>query len=576
MKWNVEWVDLQNIERMIAECWRLGGRQLEKYCMNLSRQQDLAFAGELGLKFLEMMMQSIEKEEKVDWSNLQRDIRLMKELIQDGYSQSDFYWRSQYQVLTADTAAYFQTEFGVAFTAQLGSKLGLDMSEEQRMLQHDIQKIQKLCASCDWGDDDKAKQALMLLTKEEKYYFSSWLGDGFVKILEERFGTKEEAPEAKMMEDFQEVRHVSKKVRRAKIAWTIAVCVIVALLGIGLYFMQSQGMEGREKLLRIFSKKTAASAEGGGQGGPAALQEQGQMASQPLGQAQGVLNTKESGQSQDGKTGIGESGQQKGKLHMAQDGQEAGSDSSSPSGQEAGTGADSQGDRDVSSRDGINGGEVMGNLDADTANTGFQAATEELPEILPKYKAFHKRYPDLFGWLEIPGTEINHPVMQSDDEKRGEKYYYLHRDYTGKESEAGSLFVESKSSIYPQDANTVIYGHNMSNGHNFGMLEKYKDYEFYQNHQNVQYDTVYETGEYQIAAVLISRILYQEEEGFRYYRFYNYSTEDEFQECIDFIRENQLYDTGMGLQYGDKLLMLSTCEYSSPNGRLVIVAKKIG
>ena len=56
--------------------------------------------------------------------------------------------------------------------------------------------------------------------------------------------------------------------------------------------------------------------------------------------------------------------------------------------------------------------------------------------------------------------------------------------------------------------------------------------------------------------------------------FYNYSSKSEYQECLDFINENKLYDTGVDLQYGDKLLMLSTCEYSRENGRLVVVAKR--
>ena len=115
----------------------------------------------------------------------------------------------------------------------------------------------------------------------------------------------------------------------------------------------------------------------------------------------------------------------------------------------------------------------------------------------------------------------------------------------------------------------------MSNGHNFGMLEQYKDVNFYNKHAMLQYDTIYETGTYQIAAVLITRILYQDEEGFRYYRFYNYDSRQQFQDCVDFIREDQLYETGVDLEYGDQLVMLSTCEYSRPNGRLVIVAKKI-
>lgn len=115
----------------------------------------------------------------------------------------------------------------------------------------------------------------------------------------------------------------------------------------------------------------------------------------------------------------------------------------------------------------------------------------------------------------------------------------------------------------------------MSSGVNFGILENYKNGEFFQEHPLIQYDTIYEEGTYQIVAVLITRILYQDEEGFRYYRFYNYGSEREFQECADFVSKNQLYDTGNTMQYGEWLLMLSTCEYSKPNGRLVVVAKRI-
>ena len=119
------------------------------------------------------------QEKPIDWAKLQKDIHLMQELILDGQAQYDLYWKSQYQELSADTDAYFSTEFGRAFTEQIAAKLELNISEEQRMLQHDISKIQKICSSCNWEDEEKAKKALSLLTRDEKYYFSSWLGDAF-------------------------------------------------------------------------------------------------------------------------------------------------------------------------------------------------------------------------------------------------------------------------------------------------------------------------------------------------------------------------------------------------------------
>jgi len=575
MKWNIEWVDLQIIEHMVAECWRMGEYQLERYVQKLSKQQELIFAGELGIKFLELLQKSIDEEKTLDWAKLQKDIHLMQELIQDGQSQHDLYWRGQYQELTADTAAYFSTEFGRAFTEQIAAKLELGISEEQRMLQHDISKIQKICSTCNWDDEEKAKKALFLLTRDEKYYFSSWLGDAFINVLQERYGKKgeEEESEFKIQPEAAAVRTSSFK---SKMAWTLFICISAGVIGLLLY-MQSDGGRGREKLQNLLSDMMSAitmdktkTAEN--QAVDMALDLQPMPGSGP----------EEDIQDQNDKTAqwnardLNEDITADQNMQDLDEDKAAGRNARDPAGNAAGPDSSSEqsGSRSAGGAEDDRKAHIP---DKNTADTGVERDqnTAAIPDILPQYQSFYKRYPDLFGWLKIPGTQIDHPVMQSDDEARGERYYYLHRDYTGEQSEAGSLFVENASSCFPQDNNTVIYGHNMSNGHNFGILEQYKDPAFYRDHPLIQYDTVYETGTYQIAAVLITRILYQDEEGFRYYRFYNYHTGQEFQECADFVKENQLYDTGEQLQYGDQLLMLSTCEYSEPNGRLVIVARKI-
>ena len=153
--------------------------------------------------------------------------------------------------------------------------------------------------------------------------------------------------------------------------------------------------------------------------------------------------------------------------------------------------------------------------------------------------------------------------------------FYLSHDFSGAQSPEGALFVDALSSIYPQDDNTVIYGHNMKNGHVFGTLKRYLDIDFFQDHREIRFDTVYETGIYEAVAVVKTKIRNENEQGFRYYQFYQYSSEEEFRECQDFVEENRIFETDSSLRYGDKILMLSTCEYSQENGRLVIVARKI-
>lgn len=63
-------------------------------------------------------------------------------------------------------------------------------------------------------------------------------------------------------------------------------------------------------------------------------------------------------------------------------------------------------------------------------------------------------------------------------------------------------------------------------------------------------------------------------QGFRYYDFVNAESEDEFNAYIQKCKELALYETGVTAEYGDRLITLSTCEYSAQNGRLVVVAKK--
>lgn len=192
------------------------------------------------------------------------------------------------------------------------------------------------------------------------------------------------------------------------------------------------------------------------------------------------------------------------------------------------------------------------------------------PKILAQYQEMAKEYPGLFGWLQIPGTQIDLPVMQPLKEKN----FYLNHDFTGAESAEGAIFADPQNNRWPQDDNTVIYGHNMKNGHIFGELDLYEDPAYFQEHKEIHFDTIYETGRYEAVAVIKTRILNENEQGFRYYQFFQYENKKQFRQCAEFIKQNQLFDTGSSLRYGDRILMLSTCEYSQENGRLVIVAKK--
>lgn len=191
--------------------------------------------------------------------------------------------------------------------------------------------------------------------------------------------------------------------------------------------------------------------------------------------------------------------------------------------------------------------------------------------ILDQYAILYSMYPDVVGWITVEGTGIDYPVMQ---DTTGEDYYLKH-NFEGKEDSKGTPFIDADSKIRPLDKNIVIYGHNVNDGSQFGNLDYYLDPAFYEEHSTLTFDTIYETGTYEIVAVVKTRVKQGDESGFRYYWLRNYANRGEFQELLDFISDNSLYDTGRHLSYGDSTLMLSTCEYTVDNGRLVIIAKRI-
>lgn len=101
-----------------------------------------------------------------------------------------------------------------------------------------------------------------------------------------------------------------------------------------------------------------------------------------------------------------------------------------------------------------------------------------------------------------------------------------------------------------------------------------KDKDFYEEHKTIHFDTLTEQAEYEIVAVF--KTVAYSSEGFRYYDFVNAEDEEGFNTYIAKCKDLALYDTGVSAEYGDKLITLSTCEYSAQNGRLVVVAKKVG
>ena len=205
------------------------------------------------------------------------------------------------------------------------------------------------------------------------------------------------------------------------------------------------------------------------------------------------------------------------------------------------------------------------------AQTGEEAPQVPLNEeetILPEYGDLFLQNPDMVGWISIAGTKLNYPVMQTPNNPN----FYLKHNFEKAYSDLGTPYIQENCNIAESD-NLVIYGHHIKGGKMFGALNDYKSKSFYEEHKTILFDTLTEQAEYEIVAVF--KTVAYSSEGFRYYDFVNAENAEAFDEYIAKCKELALYDTGVSAEYGDRLITLSTCEYSAQNGRLVVVAKKV-
>ena len=175
-----------------------------------------------------------------------------------------------------------------------------------------------------------------------------------------------------------------------------------------------------------------------------------------------------------------------------------------------------------------------------------------------------KEMPDVYGWIEIPGTKVNYPVVQREDDN----LYYLDRTPEGSSNIEGSIFSEDYNRRDFTDPVTVLYGHNMKNGDMFGELHLYEDKSFFDANRDLYIYLKDRKLTYRIfAAVLFdNRHIMQS---------YDFSGEDSF---LSFIREimnirnmRSNMDRDISILPTDKILTLSTCHGMGSDYRYLVL-----
>ncbi|MCR5107303.1 MAG: class B sortase [Lachnospiraceae bacterium] len=208
----------------------------------------------------------------------------------------------------------------------------------------------------------------------------------------------------------------------------------------------------------------------------------------------------------------------------------------------------------------------------------------EAPAMLPEMQELYEKNNDLIGYLSIEGTVIDYPVMQTMNDEE----YYLDRDFNKNYSSAGCLIMDTDSTVgdgtklnYYKDGtspstNLIIHGHNMRNGSMFGSLDKWRKEDYEKEHRIIKFKSLYEEREYEVISVFLSQVYNKSQNDvFKYYKFFEAGTKEEFDDFYINIKRMGLYDTGVTAEFGDEFITLSVCAYHVDNGRLVVVGKRV-
>ena len=169
--------------------------------------------------------------------------------------------------------------------------------------------------------------------------------------------------------------------------------------------------------------------------------------------------------------------------------------------------------------------------------------------------------PDVTGWIRIPETKVDYPILQGEDND-----FYLNHTWKKEPNSLGSIFLEHQSSPDLTDYNTIIYGHNMKNGAMFGDLDLFSLQRFWEEHPYVYILTDDGVYRYEIFAFCQAEV-----ESLTY--GLNPRRTDTKEKFLNLSLETAWYDTGIKPPVTDRILTLSTCSGGGYTHRFVVQAR---
>ena len=207
----------------------------------------------------------------------------------------------------------------------------------------------------------------------------------------------------------------------------------------------------------------------------------------------------------------------------------------------------------------VTGDEVSPTRISETTTASPELPSEVQEQLIETAVSLNNAYPNAIGWLYIPDTVINYPVMQSDD-----NFYYLEHAYDGSPLKAGSVYLDCRCEGRFQNPINIVYAHNMKNGSMFAQITRFKNDSFFENHKYgwlATPETVYRIDFFSLAVADWHDELYKGDTS--------------ISEWIPHIYDRSAVSREMTYTEDDRFVSFSTCSYEFENARNILTGKLV-
>lgn len=195
-------------------------------------------------------------------------------------------------------------------------------------------------------------------------------------------------------------------------------------------------------------------------------------------------------------------------------------------------------------------------------------ALPTVPPVQESFGALLALNPETVGFLEIEGM-LSLPVVQ----RQNDNEYYLDHSFEGAKAQEGALFLDGMNRLVPEDDCLIVYGHNMKNKTMFGRLSAYGDVNHLRQYPVVRFDTIYENRSY-VAFAAFSASMKPGDGHYFDVRHFIFD-EAEFDKFVLKLQSRSVFTSPIDVRYGDKLLLLVTCDYTNREGRFILALRQL-